>query len=88
MVEWVYCKYTALHRKDAIMSDSYKSMVTSGASPAEIQAHLADGDAVAVTVRIPSNLKEAATEYAAMSGMSFSALFHNCLINELSAKGK
>lgn len=70
------------------MNDSFKSMVTNGASAAKIQAHLVEGDTVAVTVRIPSNLKEAATEYAAMSGMSFSALFRNCLINELSAKGK
>lgn len=70
------------------MNDSFKSMVTNGASTAEIQAHLAEGNTVAVTVRIPSNLKEAAVEYAAMSGMSFSALFRNCLINELSAKGK
>lgn len=70
------------------MSDSYKSMITSGANPAEIQSHLAEGRTVAVTVRIPSNLKEAASEYAAMNGMSFSALFRNCLINELSAKGK
>lgn len=69
------------------MSDSYKSMVTSGASPTKIQAYLAEGDTVAVTVRIPSNLKDAAVEYAAMSGMSFSALFRNCLINELSTKG-
>ncbi|MEG0777167.1 MAG: hypothetical protein RSB16_05370 [Raoultibacter sp.] len=70
------------------MSDHYKSMIARGVSSAEIQAHLAEGDTVAVTVRIPSNLKEAAAEYASMSGMSFSALFRNCLINELSSKGK
>lgn len=68
------------------MSDSYKSMITDGASPAKIQAHLTEGHTVAVTVRIPSNLKEAAAEYAAMNGMSFSALFRNCLINELAKK--
>ena len=70
------------------MAKSYKDMVTGNLSAAEIQAHLAEGKSVAVTVRIPENLKDAATEYAAMSGMSFSALFRNCLINELSAKGK
>lgn len=70
------------------MSNSYKSMVTKGATTTEIQAHLSEGDTVAVTVRIPSNLKKAANEYAAMSGMSFSALFRNCLINELSKKGR
>lgn len=68
------------------MSDSYKSMITDGASPAKIQAHLAEGHTVTVTVRIPSNLKGAAAEYAAMNGMSCSALFRNCLINELAKK--
>ncbi|MCH4184484.1 MAG: DUF6290 family protein [Eggerthellaceae bacterium] len=70
------------------MSNSYKTIITEGATAAEIQAHLSEGDTVAVTVRVPLNLKEAANEYAAMNGMSFSALFRNCLINELSRKGR
>lgn len=59
------------------MSDNYKSMATRDASRAETQSHLAEGNAVVVTVNISSNLQDVAAEHAAMSGMSFSALFRN-----------
>jgi len=64
-------------------TQNYAELLQSGASETERRRYLADGDRVAITLRIPQNLKAAAAEAAALKGMSFSALVRNCLINEL-----
>ena len=64
----------------------YSELVTQDASEAEIQRFLSDGEQVAFTVRIPKNLKKAASDVASMRGMSFSAFVRNCMIQELSKR--
>lgn len=56
------------------------------ASETDIQQFLTDGEQVAFTVRIPKNLKGAATDVAGLRGMGFSAFVRNCMIQELSRK--
>lgn len=63
---------------------SYAEVLRDAVSEAELREYLVDGDAVSVTVRIPSNLRDSAKEAAAMRGMSFSAFVRNCLLEELS----
>ena len=42
----------------------YSELLQNGATPTEIQAFLAEGDTAPVTMRIPSNLRDAAKEAA------------------------
>jgi len=65
---------------------TYTDLLSNDASATDIRTYLADGDATAITIRIPSNLKEAAAEAAALRGMSFSAFIRGCLMEELSKK--
>lgn len=61
----------------------YVELIENDARPTAIQQYLTDGDATAVTVRIPRNLRDAAREAASMRGMGFSAFVRACLIDEL-----
>ena len=45
-----------------------------------------EGEPTPITIRVPKNLKEAASEVARLRGVSFSAFVRNCLINELSGR--
>ena len=65
----------------------YSELVRSEASAPDIQKFLADGEATAITIRIPKNLKDAAMEAANLKGVSFSAFVRMCMIEELSSKG-
>ena len=65
----------------------YSELVDSGASSTEIQAHLVEGENVPVTIRIPKNLRDAAKESAALSGVNFTSLVKMCLIEYLSKRG-
>ena len=62
-------------------------LVEGGASEAQIQGFLAEGDQTANTFRVPRNLKEAASEAARLRDVSFSAFLCSCGIAEL-ASGK
>ncbi|NGM17513.1 hypothetical protein GMI70_05800 [Eggerthellaceae bacterium zg-893] len=64
----------------------YTDLVESGAKQTEIQAYLAEGETVPVTIRIPKNLRDSAKEVAALRGMSYSAFVRMCMIQELSRK--
>lgn len=64
----------------------YGELIGHNASEFEIREFLTDGDMTAITIRIPKNLKDAAAETAASSGMSFSAFIRMCMIEELSKK--
>lgn len=61
--------------------------VEGGASEAQIQWFLAEGDQTANTFRVPRNLKEVASEAARLRDVSFSAFLCSRLIDEL-ASGK
>ena len=61
----------------------YAQLVKESATAADIQQFLAEGNATAITVRIPKNLRDAAKEAAAMRGVGFSAFVRMCLIEEL-----
>lgn len=61
----------------------YRELIEKRATEPEIKSYLAEGNQIAVTFRIPENLKEAAAVEANQQGMSFSAFIRNCLINEL-----
>ena len=64
----------------------YSDLIEKGSSPTEIQRYLAEGEQVAITIRIPKNLRDAGKEGAELKGMSFSALLRVALINELARK--
>ena len=64
----------------------YSELVDSGASSTEIQAYLVEGENVPVTMRIPKNLRDAAKESAALSGVNFTSLVKMCLIEHLSKR--
>lgn len=58
-------------------------LIDEGATKSTQQAFLADGETVAVTIRIPSNLRDSAKEIASLRGMSFSAFIRMCMIERL-----
>ena len=64
----------------------YTELIESGAKQTEIQAYLAEGETVPVTIRIPKNLRDSAKEAAALRGTSYSAFVRMCMIQELSRK--
>lgn len=64
----------------------YIDLIEGGAQQTEIQAFLAEGEMVPVTIRIPRNLRDSAKEFAALRGVSYSAFVRMCMIQELSRK--
>ena len=61
----------------------FTELVDSGASKTRQHEYLVDGKQTSITIRIPSNLKEAAVEAANLKGLSFSAFARMCMIDEL-----
>ncbi|WP_346685980.1 YlcI/YnfO family protein [Enteroscipio rubneri] len=61
----------------------YAEMLRDGASQTEMREYLVDGDTVAVTIRIPRNLRDSAKKAAALRGTNFSAFIRECMIDEL-----
>jgi hypothetical protein len=61
----------------------YSELINNRATPTEMRKYLVGGETVAITIRIPQNLRDSAKEAAALRGTSFSALLRECLINEL-----
>lgn len=66
----------------------YADLLDGHASRSEMQAFLVDGKNVAVTVRIPENMRNAAKEAAELNGVSFTALLKMSLIEYLSKEGR
>jgi predicted HicB family RNase H-like nuclease len=64
----------------------YSELFESGATETQRQDYLAAGDSIAITLRVPKNLKDAATEAARLHGVSFSAFIRTCIINELTRR--
>lgn len=63
--------------------ENFTDMFSNGATGTDKKRYLADGGQVAITLRIPKNLKSAAQEQATLKGMSFSAYVRTCLIDDL-----
>lgn len=61
-------------------------MLKSNVDETDMRMLLTTGDQVAVTIRIPESLRDAAKEAAEMRGVSFSAFVRMSMIQEL-AKG-
>ena len=61
----------------------YTDLLESSADQTSLRKFLVDGEYVAVTIRIPRNLRDSAKEYAALRGMSFSALVRQSVIETL-----
>ena len=77
---YIYCIYQI----GAIVTQA--DLLKQGSSETLVQAFLSDGEPTPITIRVPKNFKEAASEVARLRGVSFSAFVRNCLINELSGR--
>lgn len=66
----------------------YSELLDGNATLSELQSFLVDGENVAVTVRIPKNMRDAAKEMAELSGISFTGLLKLSLIEYLAQRGR
>lgn len=66
----------------------YAELVDGEAKTGELKSFLVDGENVAVTIRIPKNMLDAAKDAAALSGISFTSLVKMSLIEYLTKKEK
>lgn len=66
----------------------YAELVDGEAKTGELKSFLVDGENVAVTIRIPKNMRDAAKDAAAFSGISFTSLVKMSLIEYLTKKEK
>ena len=62
---------------------NYSDLLKSGADLNEQRKYLAGGEQVAITIRIPSNLRDAGKEEAEMESTSFSAFIRDAMIQRL-----
>lgn len=62
---------------------TYAELIENGASITDARKYLVGGETVAVTIRIPENLRDSVKERAALRGTSFSAFLRECLIDDL-----
>ena len=62
----------------------YVNLVKSGADETDMRAYLAGGETVAITIRIPANLRDSVKKEAELRGTTFSSLLRECLVSELS----
>lgn len=67
---------------------SYTDLIDRHVEQTYLRSHLVDCENVAVTIRIPKNLRESAKESASMRGMSFSALIRQSIIEDLASSEK
>lgn len=66
----------------------YAELVDGEAKTGELKSFLVDGENVAVTIRIPKIMRDAAKDAAALSGISFTSLVKMSLIEYLTKKEK
>lgn len=65
----------------------YADLIDGNITESELKAHLVEGENVAVTVRIPKNMRDVAKQAAELSRMSFTSLVKMSLIEHLAEKG-
>ena len=66
----------------------YGDLIDGNVTPSEMKAFLVDGKNVAVAICIPENLRDAAREAAALSGVSFTSLVKMSLIEYLAGEAR
>ena len=65
---------------------NYADLIDGNITESELKAHLVEGENVAVTVRIPKNMRDVAKQAAELSGVSFTSLVKMSLIEHLAEK--
>lgn len=65
---------------------NYADLIDGNITESELKAHLVEGESVAVTVRIPKNMRDMAKQAAELSGVSFTSLVKMSLIEHLAEK--
>lgn len=65
---------------------NYADLIDGNATESELKAYLVEGENVAVTVRIPKNMRDIAKQAAELSGASFTSLLKMSLIEHLAEK--
>lgn len=66
----------------------YLELIKADADENDIRQYLSEGEQVAVTIRLPKNLRDAAKKYADLQESNFSALVSAAgLIEQLIVKG-
>lgn len=66
----------------------YADFIDGNVTESELKAHLVGGGNVAVTIRIPKNMRDMAKQAAELSGMSFTSLVKLSLIEHLAERDK
>lgn len=66
---------------------NYVDLIKAYASDADIMKNLSEGEQVAITIRIPRNLRDSGKEAAAMREISLSDLIRQSLIQQFVEKG-
>lgn len=64
----------------------YADLIDGNITEGELKAYLVEGENVAVTVRIPKNMRDIAKQAAELSGVSFTSLVKMSLIEHLAEK--
>lgn len=64
----------------------YADLIDGNVTESELKAYLVEGENVAVTVRIPKNMRDAAKQAAELTGVSFTSLVKMSLIEHLTEK--
>ena len=67
---------------------NYADLIDGNITESELKAHLVEGENVAVTVRIPKNMRDIAKQAAELSGMSFTSLVKMSLIEHLAERDR
>ena len=67
---------------------NYADLIDGNITESELKAHLVEGETVAVTVRIPKNLRDMAKQAAELSGVSFTSLVKMSLIEHLAERDR
>lgn len=66
----------------------YADLIDGNVTESELKAHLVEGENVAVTVRMPKNMRDIAKQAAELSGRSFTSLIKLSLIEHLAERDK
>lgn len=66
----------------------YIDLARSKADETQVRQFLSEGDQVAITIRLPKNLRDSAKKEAELRGTTFSSLLRECLVDELTKDQK